>query len=143
MKGKVTARLAEYRCPCCSGVITREQLVEQQRAARQPKRQPLRNNPPKVTNARSRMWMAMRVQLRFTAQSIAAAATAEVPSCRLYINALCKAGYVRVSHKTSFEVGDFTSFVILKDTGPHAPRLRKDRSSIYDINTKTEVSLAR
>lgn len=103
------------------------------------KTQPLASRPMQRKSARSRMWQSMRIELVFTAQGIAASATSEVRSTRNYITALVEAGYVRVERVTTYEVGDYTSYALVKNTGPHAPRLRKGDKVVFDPNTNQEV----
>jgi hypothetical protein len=92
------------------------------------------SRPPAVQTGRQRIWTSMRIEVSFTAQSIAASAQVELVTARQYINALIGAGYARKTRQTSFEVGDYTTFRLVKNTGPHAPRLRSDGSAILDLN---------
>jgi hypothetical protein len=98
------------------------------------KRQPLVSRAPSKPNGRSRMWTSMRISRVFTAQDIASSSETHVRSVRQYINALIQARYVKVERETTFEVGDFTSYRLLVNKGPHAPRLRADGKSLLDLN---------
>lgn len=132
-------------CPHCNGTGVKP--------PRKAKTQPLASRPPSVANVRTRMWNSMRIQGTFTAPSItatsmpmkvsAAKARAKVLSCRHYIRALCEAGYVRVTEGTDFTAGKFTSFTLVRNTGPHAPRVRKDGKALFDCNLNQEVPRVR
>lgn len=117
-------------CPHCGFQIVKP---------RKPKTQPLVSRAPSKPNDRSRMWAVMRFQGLFTAQGVAAVADAELRSVRFFINALIDAGYVRVQRATSFEIGDYTDYLLVRNTGPHAPRLRKHGQALFDCNLKQEV----
>lgn len=117
-------------CPHCGCQIVKP---------RKPKTQPQVSRPPSKPNKRSRMWTVMRFEGVFSAQSVAAVAATELRPARFYINALIAAGYVRVHRATSFEVGDYTDYLLVRNTGPHAPRLRKHGQAIFDCNLKQEV----
>ena len=93
-----------------------------------------------MPNDRTRMWQAMRILREFSSQSIAATSECSVRSARIYINALKDAAYVAVAKSTSFEVGDYTIYRLLENTGPHAPRLRSNGTSLFDPNTDKEVA---
>ncbi|WP_273456370.1 hypothetical protein [Nevskia ramosa] len=110
---------------------------------RRAKRQPLVSKPPSKPNDRSRMWSSMRIMRVFTAQDIAATAESEERSARAFINALLQASYVRVEQETTFEVGSYTSYRLIRNTGPLAPRLRANGMSILDLNRDEEVPRVR
>jgi hypothetical protein len=122
---------ATFRCKCCGSAD-----VERIRGK---KSQPRVSKPPQKENARTKMWRAMRITRRFTSQEIASTSEAQVKSTRVYIVALVEAGYVRVVRMSSGEVGDYTVYSLVKDTGTHAPRLRADGKSLLDLNLDKEV----
>ena len=121
-------------CPNCGTSFT---------PGRRPKSQPRVSKPPSKPNDRSRMWSSMRIMRVFTAQDIAATAEGDDRAARAYIKALQQAGYVRVERETTFEVGSYTSYRLLKNTGPLAPRLRADGKSLLDLNRNEEVPRVR
>lgn len=124
------------QCPSCGAQAPREEF-KKVRADRAP--QPRVSKPPAKPNTRSKMWQSMRVLRKFTAPEISAASESELRPARSYINALIEAGYVHITRVSSGEVGDFTSYQIARDTGPHAPRLRAGNEAIFDPNTNQEV----
>jgi len=121
-------------CPICGVTFTPNRRV---------KRQPLVSKPPSKPNDRSRMWSSMRIMRVFTAQDIAATAESEERSARAFINALLQASYVRVEQETTFEVGSYTSYRLIKNSGPLAPRLRANGNSVLDLNNDQEVPRVR
>lgn len=130
-----------HNCPHCKCVITKADLrLKPGRSVGQA--MPKLAIPGKATSGRAQMWTSMRVQLRFTVPSIAAVSNASVQNARVYINALLEAGYLRVVKTTTFEVGDYTTYLLLTNTGPHYPRLI-GMHAIYDPNTKKEVNRVR
>lgn len=121
-------------CPNCGTTWT---------PGRKPKPQPRVSKAPSKPNDRSRMWASMRIMRVFTAQDIAGTAEASEPASRAYIHALMQAGYIRVERPTTFEVGDYTSYRLIQNTGPLAPRLRSDGKSLLDLNRNQEVARVR
>lgn len=128
-------------CPHCEKGITHSQLRAAMRAQRGPKYQPKVATAAATRNGRTRMWTAMRIGRRFTAQDVAAAAEAPLRSTRKYINALIRVGYVRMVKATTGSVGDYSIYQLLKDTGPLAPRIHND-GSVLDPNLGGDVPKA-
>ena len=110
---------------------------------RRPKSQPLVSKPPVKPNDRSRMWASMRIMRVFTARDIGATSECQERSARVFIKALIEAGYARVERETTFEVGDYTSYRLIRNSGPLAPRLRADGTSILDLNLNQEMPRVR
>ncbi len=50
---------------------------------------------------------------------------------------------MRVEQETTFEVGSYTSYRLIKNSGPLAPRLRANGESILDLNRNEEVPRVR
>ncbi len=123
-----------HYCPHCQGEIAPGALVK----TRAPKRQPLPIKPPAKPNARSRIWQSMRMSPRFTMQEVAATSEATVANVGHMVRALIAVGYVRCVKASSGEAGEYAVYALMRDTGPHAPRLR-DAGGIYDLNLQQEV----
>lgn len=64
-------------------------------------------------------------------------ADVSVSNARHYLRALELCGFVRlVQANKSGRAGSFARWHLVKDTGPKAPILRRDRLSLYDPNTQ-------
>jgi hypothetical protein len=106
---------------------------------------------PVADTLRQRGWAAMRLSSRFTTGTIAKLAarvtdTWPEDNLRRYILALCRAGYVvRLPKRVGQpEVGAAApmQWKLVRDTGPHAPVLRRRGTCFYDPNLQTHVDLA-
>jgi hypothetical protein len=76
--------------------------------------------------ARTRMWRAMRQMRRFSTADLCATAEVSASHAQKYLRALISGEYVRcVREKDSGRAGGHAVFQLLRDTGPHAPRLGK------------------
>ena len=111
-----------------------------------PRRRSKKTQPPKtkapLTNlAATRVWRCMRQLRTFTVPDLMATAEATKREADRLNRALVAVGYVRELRKSSGEVGDFTTYRLLKDTGPHAPRIRTN-GDVWDINLQQEVARA-
>jgi len=95
--------------------------------------------PPAKQNARGRIWQSMRMSPRFTSPELQATAEANAANVGAMIRALLACGYVRCMYASSGEVGDHSVYTLIRNTGPHAPRLRGSLG-IYDLNLKQEVA---
>ncbi len=84
--------------------------------------------------ARDRAWTAMRVLRRFSLPDLAATAEIGLDNARKYCIGLCRAGYLRiVQPKANGRKGGHQVYQLVRDTGPHAPRLQSDGNT-YDPN---------
>lgn len=94
--------------------------------------------PPSST--RQKLWRSMRVLTRkqggFTYAELCVSADASLSNVRRYISGLVRNGYVsRARAATGKEhVGIYS---LLRDTGPHAARLRHDQT-IFDPNLEVK-----
>jgi len=84
---------------------------------------------------RVRAWRAMRVQQKFTIGEIEAmAARGEKHAnggIQRYLLLLERAGYLRRLRKRGREL----RYALVRDTGPEAPMVRRDRKAVKDMNT--------
>jgi hypothetical protein len=129
----VSAEVNFACCPHCGHGITPTQWHAALKAQRGPKYQPQVSGASADNKSRSRYWRMMGIAVRFTAQDIAATTETGVRPARAYIVGLVKAGYIQVERQTTYEVGDYTIYRLVKNTGPLAPRLRND-GTVYDPN---------
>lgn len=123
----------QHFCPHCQGEIAPGALLKK----RAPKRQPQLTKPPSKPNARGRIWQSMRMCPRFTRPEVQATAEASEANVGHMVRALMSCGYVRCVHESTGATGDHSVYQLIRNTGPHCPRLRA--SGLYDLNTKQEV----
>lgn len=123
-----------HYCPHCQAEIAAGTLVRK----RGVKPQPRLTKPPAKQNARSRAWQAMRILLEFSVPELAATADADASNVYRMVRQLVSVGYAECIHTSSGETGDHARYRLLRDTGPHAPRLRTD-GAIYDLNRQELV----
>lgn len=84
--------------------------------------------PMRESRSRARLWRAMRILRTFTVAELSATAEVSPNSARKYVRALAHAGYLRVA--TPYRqgaVGGHASYLLIRDTGPHAPSIGKQR----------------
>ncbi|MEW6708282.1 MAG: hypothetical protein AB1403_00530 [Candidatus Riflebacteria bacterium] len=89
------------------------------------------SGPNKLT--RQRMWQSMRCLQNFTADNIVATADVGLSSAQKFIKALLNANYVAVCEKKGFRV----TYRLIRDTGPHAPEIGRNRDFVFDVNLKS------
>lgn len=94
--------------------------------------------------ARDRVWQSMRMLRRFTLPDLIVSAEAGAQNVRYYVGELHAAGYLAIA--VPFRrgmVGGHQVWRLLRNTGPHAPRLvgRRTRPAIFDPNTGESVWL--
>lgn len=83
------------------------------------KRVPMREN-----QGRARLWQSMRVLRRFTVADIVAAGEVGESAATKYVRFLRQAGYLRVVQpKREGITGGHAVYALVRDTGPHAPRI--------------------
>lgn len=84
--------------------------------------------PMAPTVARQRMWNSMRRLRQFSVAELQATAEVSRSNAGVYARALLREGYLRVaSPKREGVVGGHTVYALVRDTGPYAPRIGKDR----------------
>ena len=85
---------------------------------------------------RDRVWQSMRVMRTFSQPELVATAEAGRENVRRYVRGLLNAGYLAVVRPTdSGRRGGHAVYRLVRDTGPHAPRLRVDGRT-YDVNKR-------
>ncbi|ALF02132.1 hypothetical protein [Salipiger abyssi] len=81
------------------------------------------------TPGRQEIWQAIRKKSdAFTVEDVVAATGANPKTIRDYLGCLVAGSYV--SHAAAEARGQFSTYQMLRDTGHHAPRLRKDGSAV-------------
>lgn len=84
--------------------------------------------------ARDRIWTSIRILREFTQPKLVATADAGEDNVKRYVNGLCKAGYLAlVREKRSGHKGGHARYLLIRNTGPRAPRLQRDGNT-YDPN---------
>lgn len=126
-----------HTCPHCRCEYDARNALRR----RSKKTQPLKTKAPQTVLATTRVWRCMRQLRSFTAPDLMATAEATARAVDRLTRALVGVGYVRVVRKSSGEVGDYTAYRLLRDTGPHAPRIRAD-GRVWDVNLQQEVTRA-
>jgi hypothetical protein len=82
--------------------------------------------PMRGTQARQRMWQAMRVARQFSAADIVATAEVTPNHARKYLRMLAAHGYIAcIRERQSGVAGAGTLWRLARDTGPYAPRVGK------------------
>jgi hypothetical protein len=81
------------------------------------------------------MWQAMRVMRRFTWRDLAAVSECGESSARKYIRELRRAEYIRPTTITNYRPLSDTVYILIRNTGPQAPKLRKRTNIAWDPNT--------
>jgi hypothetical protein len=76
--------------------------------------------------ARQRMWNSMRQLRRFSTGDLQATAEVGASHAQKYLRALAKHEYLRLAEaRRSGVSGGHAVYAIVRDTGPHAPRIGK------------------
>ena len=125
-----------YTCPHCQCRIEPSKVLRRRGCARDDSRRT--PHPPR--SPLDRVWQCMRQLRRFTHHDLVAAAESPLLATTYYVNCLVKVGYVRVVGNPRGEPGSYKQFLLLKDTGPHAPRWIKTRRCVFDANLDREVT---
>lgn len=124
-----------YTCPHCQKESDAREM--QRRASPRPRWKPCSTKP--VRTGRYRLWQCMRQQRRFTHRDLAATAEVHHNTAAFYVNQLVRAGYVRVVAAQIGIAGSYKQFVLIRDTGPRAPRWQSDTRSLFDDNLGREM----
>ncbi len=88
--------------------------------------------PLKPHEGRYRIWAAIRSYPRFTAREIAAISEAHIENVKTYLQALVKAGFLRI---TPHPGGTPADYELIRDPGPIAPRVNR-RRAVLDLNAE-------
>lgn len=84
--------------------------------------------------ARDRAWQSMRILRRFTLPDLCATAEIGLENAKKYMGGLWRAGYLRrIQECRSGHKGGHAVWMLVRDTGPQAPRLQRDGGT-YDPN---------
>ncbi len=85
---------------------------------------------------RDRIWQSMRVLRQFSLPDLVATAESGYANTRRYVRGLVNSGYLRlVQPVASGRRGGYAVYRLVRDTGPHAPRLQIDGRT-YDVNRR-------
>lgn len=98
---------------------------------------------PRTVTARQRMWQSMRVMRTFTSHDLIATAEAGEDNAMKFVQALVRAGYVKVvKPRRNSKPPEHAIYRLVRDTGPNAPCLQRSSGSAQvDIVTdRNEVS---
>ncbi len=89
----------------------------------------------RAASGRARMWVAMRIQRRFTVRTIAVYADASEVDAKSYCGMLRRAGYLRVvtPGKGLGYAGILTEYALIRDTGPRPPQVTNIKC-VWDAN---------
>ncbi len=109
---------------------------------------------PRVTSGttRERIWRLLRIRKRLSVpETVALLSDAGDDTTRLtatvqkYLRVLRRAGYLadmRREPGTALTSNGFKRYILVRDSGPAAPTLRRGRNSMYDPNDGVEHELA-
>ncbi len=85
---------------------------------------------------RDRAWEAMRILRQFTSADLATTAEIGADNCKDYLHGLSVHGYIALARPVANgQPGGHALWRLIKNTGPHAPRLHAD-GFLYDPNTR-------
>jgi hypothetical protein len=96
--------------------------------------------PMTPDRARYKLWRSIRVLTRtqgsFDYAALQATAAAGKKNVQVYVQALANAGYIST---VAMQRGPnhHKRFALIRDTGPLAPRIMRDRVTVFDANLKT------
>lgn len=84
--------------------------------------------------ARDRAWQSMRILRTFTQADLVATAEISRQNAKKYVSGLVRSGYLMITKQNeSGKTGSFTSYRLVRNTGPKAPRLQSDGNT-WDPN---------
>lgn len=81
--------------------------------------------PRPVATTRERLWRSMRVLRSFDLPALMMAAEAGRRSAEDLINCLCRAGYLRMTSRGQSMRGTWSTYRLVRNTGPRAPSVTK------------------
>lgn len=88
----------------------------------------------RMPRARDRAWQSMRMLRRFCLRDLQATAEISYDNIKKYVRGLERSGYLRrVGRYESGRKGSHITWLLVRDTGPYAPRMQSDGST-YDPN---------
>lgn len=88
--------------------------------------------------ARDRAWQSMRILRRFSLPDLNSTAEIGANNAKKYVTGLTRSGYLRcVREKQNGHKDGHAIWLLIRDTGPHAPRLRSNGNT-YDPNLHQE-----
>lgn len=88
----------------------------------------------RLPRARDRAWQSMRILRRFTLPDLCSTAEIGVDNVKRYVRGLTHANYLRcVRERQSGRKGGCSAWILIRNSGPQAPRLRSDGNT-YDPN---------
>lgn len=88
-----------------------------------------------ISGPRDRAWTSMRVLRRFTRPQIEATAEISRDNVATYITRLRQTGYLRITTpNVQGRAGSHAVYLLVRDTGPRAPIIRKIGKQAYDPN---------
>lgn len=97
---------------------------------------------PRKDSLIQRAWNAMRIKRKFDLAELTILASREEKAARSqitrYCHALAQTGYlvlITAQGPTRGREGASQRYMLIRDTGPHAPRWRKPQREVYDANT--------
>lgn len=94
-----------------------------------------RNRTCKVVDRRQQAWNSMRVHKTFTAAQIRATAEIGEDNLKKLIQALHRAGYLRLQRpRQSGKTMGGAVWCLIRPTGPKCPIVRGDGAGVYDPN---------
>lgn len=96
------------------------------------------NGQPKEPSGNQRIWSAIKVLKTFDYRDVTLTTAAAPNTVKKYLITLNRAGYLRIVVKGTSHHADRFLFMRKMDTGPFAPRIRKN-GAVYDPNLKKDV----
>lgn len=97
---------------------------------------------PRRDSLIQRTWRAMRIMRKFDLAQLTVMASRDERQARQditkYAHALVQTGYlalIKAQGSTRGRQGASQRYLLLRDTGPHAPRWRKPQREVFDPNT--------
>jgi DNA-binding MarR family transcriptional regulator len=99
-----------------------------------------------ASGARGRIWRAMRIRSKFTADELAVLAATGPENVRKYLNGLARVDYVRPMPRREAPGNPSSNgrvrWALLRDTGPAAPSVNLEKGVVTDPNTGARLAMA-
>lgn len=96
--------------------------------------------------ARSRIWNAMRIRIKFTADELAVLANTGPENVRKFLNGLARVDYVRPMARREAPGNPSSNgrvrWALVRDTGPAAPSVNLEKGVVTDPNTGQRLAMA-
>ena len=91
-----------------------------------------------------RIWTSMRVMRAFTLTEIVATAEVPINYVKAVVLAYRCAGVIRqTGEPVPYGKPGVRTYLLVRNTGPHAPRIRKNRTVIFDPNRNEFLEIRR